>query len=101
MQLKVGQALVSAVDETGVIVTRAPDGDVSVTCGGVAMYPKGDDAVSGEADPAQLEGSLLGKRYVDEAGTVELLCTKPGKGSLAVDGSALTVAQAKALPSSD
>jgi hypothetical protein len=43
----------------------------------------------------------MGKRYVDESGDVELLCTKPGTGSLTVDGAPLTVRGAKPLPSSD
>jgi hypothetical protein len=43
----------------------------------------------------------LGKRYVDEAGTIEVLCTKPGDGALALDGQPLEVKSAKPLPSSD
>ena len=43
----------------------------------------------------------MGKRYVDEAGTVELLCVKAGKGSLAIDGTILRTKDAKPLPSSD
>jgi len=38
---------------------------------------------------------------VDEAGTVELLCVKAGKGSLAIGGVALQTKDAKPLPSSD
>ncbi|MCW2829967.1 MAG: hypothetical protein JWP31_659 [Aeromicrobium sp.] len=101
MQLKVGQALVSAVDDTSVIVTRAPSGDVSVTCGGADMFPKGESGPSAEAAADQQDGTLLGKRYVDDAGTIELLVTKPGQGTLALDGVALATAEAKALPSSD
>ena len=43
----------------------------------------------------------MGKRYVDAAGTVELLCVKPGKGTLAADGVALLLKEAKPLPASD
>ncbi len=43
----------------------------------------------------------MGKRYVDEAGTIELLCVKPGKGTLALDGAALVLKEAKPLPASD
>ena len=46
-------------------------------------------------------GTQLGKRYVDAAGTLELLCTKPGKGSLAAGGEPLALKAAKPLPSSD
>ncbi|MCW2781543.1 MAG: hypothetical protein JWR35_1992 [Marmoricola sp.] len=101
MKLRVGLALASAVDTTNVIVTRVPDGDVELTCGGVAMFPKGGVAPAAEADPSQMNGTLIGKRYVDPADTIEVLCTKPGDGNLALNGVALVTAEAKALPSSD
>ena len=47
------------------------------------------------------EGSLVGKRYVDEAETLEFLCTRGGEGNVSVNGVALEVKQAKRLPSSD
>ena len=40
-------------------------------------------------------------RYVDAAASLELLCTKPGKGSLGANGTPLAVKGAKPLPSSD
>jgi hypothetical protein len=43
----------------------------------------------------------VGKRYTDADERFEFLCTKGGKGSLAIDGVLLVVKQAKALPSSD
>ena len=46
-------------------------------------------------------GTLMGKRYVDAAGSFELLCTKPGQGSLSVDGTILNTKDAKPLPASD
>lgn len=101
MKLRVGLALASAVDGTNVIVTRVPDGDVELTCGGVPMVPKGSPVTETEADPAHLGGTLVGKRYVDPADTLEVLCTKPGQGSLALDGALLETVEAKALPSSD
>lgn len=101
MKLRVGLALASAVDATNVIVTRVPDGDVELTCGGVAMYPKGGEAPEATADPAQMAGTLIGKRYVDPGDTLEVLCTKAGEGTLALDGNPLVTAEAKALPSSD
>ena len=96
MKLKVGQALVSVVDDT-----KVPDGDVVLTCGGAPLVPKGSEVTPADADPAHLQGSLLGKRYVDADGTVEVLCTKAGPASLALDGVLLATAEAKALPSSD
>jgi hypothetical protein len=46
-------------------------------------------------------GTLIGKRYVNAAGDLELLCTKPGAGALAADGAPLAMKGAKPLPSSD
>jgi hypothetical protein len=43
----------------------------------------------------------LGKRYVDDGDTMEVLCTKPGTGSLGADGASLQLKEAKPLPASD
>jgi hypothetical protein len=58
-------------------------------------------AERGAVDQAFAEGTRVGKRYVDAAGTIELLCVKPGAGSLSLDGVALTTKDAKPLPASD
>ena len=55
----------------------------------------------GSPDPSLSGGTLLGKRYADEASGLELLCTKAGVGTLTLDGSVLDVKSAKPLPSSD
>jgi hypothetical protein len=96
--MKPGTKLKSAVDDTEVMVIRGGEG--TVDCGGV---PMGDTkpAELGEIDPAFAGGTQIGKRYVDEAGTVELLCVKPGKGSLSIGGAVLQIKDAKPLPSSD
>jgi hypothetical protein len=96
--MKPGTKLKSAVCDTEVLVIRGSD--VIVECGGVPMAEvrQGDSAA---VNPAFAEGTLIGKRYVDPAGAVELLCVKPGKGSLAIGGVALKTKDAKALPSSD
>jgi hypothetical protein len=47
------------------------------------------------------EGTAMGKRYTNEAGDLEVLCTKAGDGSLGAGGEALAQKDAKALPSSD
>lgn len=102
MKLKVGQSLVSAIDATTVIVIRAPETEVSVTCGGPEMRDgKGDASQNGIADPAQQDGTLIGKRYAAEEVGVELLCTKAGTGTLALNGVPLPVRAPKPLPSSD
>lgn len=101
-QLKAGTRLRSAVCATEVMVVGAPDGDVEITCGGAPMIgidQARDESASPAADAA--EGTALGKRYTNDAGDLEVLCTKPGDGSLAVGGVALVLKDAKPLPSSD
>jgi len=100
-QFKPGTRLKSAVCNSEVMVVLAPAEDVDLACGGAAMVEMDSDASGGELDPAYSEGTQIGKRYVNEAGDLEVLCTKPGDGSLAVGGAALQVKGAKPLPSSD
>ena len=102
MQVKAGSRLKSQVCDTQVVAVRAPAADVGVTCGGAPLIALDADADPGAVlDEAQAGGTLLGKRYADEELGLELLCTKAGKGSLAVDGRPLGLKQAKALPASD
>lgn len=102
MLVKPGQRLASVVDTTEVIVVRAPDRDVDVSCGGAAMVAPGEVAPDADRlDPAWSDGTLLGKRYADEELGLELLATKAGGGSLSVDGVALPIKDAKPLPASD
>ena len=101
MELKPGTRFRSQVCETEVVVVKAGDGG-DLTCGGAPLVP-----LDAEADPSAVlvdgsdGGTLLGKRYTDEVSGIELLCVKPGAGSLAVDGRPLELKTAKALPSSD
>jgi hypothetical protein len=103
MKPRLGQVLASTVDSTTVIVVRAPDGEIDLTCAGVAMWdPRcGGACPTGEADPAQLTGTQMGKRYADERIGLELLCTKPGNGTIAVNGVPLPQQGPKLLPASD
>lgn len=96
--MKPGTRLKSAVCDTEVMIIRGID--AVVECGGAPMAENKPEA-GGSVDPGFSSGSQMGKRYVDEAGTVELLCVKPGKGSLSVAGVALVLKEAKPLPSSD
>jgi len=101
-QLKAGTRMRSAVCATEVMVVAAPPDDVEVTCGGVPMIGIGDEPPAGASvSPDAAEGTALGKRYVNAAGNLELLCTKPGEGSLGVGGALLSLKEAKPLPSSD
>ena len=82
-------------------VPLAPDADVDVTCGGAPLVELDADAPGGEPAADASEGTQIGKRYVNEAGDLELLCTKAGAGSLAAGGAPLGLKGAKPLPSSD
>jgi hypothetical protein len=101
VQLRAGQQLVSAVDSTAVIVIRAPAEESTLTCGGVLMTAPGQPVTAAEPDPSQMGGTQIGKRYVDEADTIQVLCTKAGVGTLALDGRPLVIQAAKPLPASD
>jgi hypothetical protein len=101
VKFRAGQQLVSAVDSTAVIVIKAPATECAVTCGGVAMAVAGQPVTAAEADPALMGGTQIGKRYTDEADTIQVLCTKAGSGTLAVDGKPLLIQAAKPLPASD
>jgi hypothetical protein len=96
--MKPGSKLKSAVCDTEVMVIKGSN--VVVECGGA---PMADDRPAERApiNPAFAEGTKMGKRYVDAAGSVELLCVKAGQGSLAIAGAVLLLKDAKPLPSSD
>ena len=100
--LKAGTRLRSAVCSTEVMVIAAPADGVDVRCGGTPMIGMDEQSPEGAAlDTAASAGTQLGKRYVNEGGDLELLCTKPGEGSVAVGETALVLKEAKPLPSSD
>lgn len=101
MELKAGTRLQSQVCATQIIVVKAPDGDLDITCGGVAMVEPGTDGEGGTAVDGLTAGSAMGKRYVNDDESLEVLCTKPGDGSVGIGVTALELKEAKALPASD
>jgi len=102
IELRPGLRLRSAVCTTEVIVVRGPSSPIEVECGGAPMIAGGDDVASDAAiDPEFAHGTLLGKRYADGDIGVEVLCTKAGDGTLAIDGVVMLFKDAKPLPSSD
>jgi hypothetical protein len=101
MELKPGVRLRSAADTTEVIVVRAPGEPVDLRCGGHPMVPADDAPSTAPIEPGFDEGSQLGKRYEHEGSGLEVLCTKPGPGSLSVGTEPLHLKGAKPLPSSD
>jgi hypothetical protein len=102
LELRPGSRLRSAVDATEVVVVKPPAGPVDLRCGGHPMVPLGSEGGAEAApSPDHAGGTLLGKRYVDADQTLEVLCTKPGDGSLSVGDDPLHVKEAKPLPASD
>ena len=99
MELKPGLKLHSAVCTTDVIVIRG-SGEAVITCGGVELAVDRGPATA-DPDAALAGGTAPGKRYQTADGSIELLCTKAGKGTLAIDGVPLEIKTAKPLPSSD
>lgn len=100
ISLKAGGRFKSAVCDTQVMVIKAPAGEYALACGGADMIAPA--APGGGSLDASLAGeTLIGKRYVNADESLELLCTKGGKGSLTLDGTPLEIKQAKQLPSSD
>lgn len=100
-ELKPGSRWSSQVDDTEVIVVKAGAEALSLECGGHPMIPGGTEKPSGlTTDPEFSNGTQVGKRFEHESG-LEVLCTKAGSGSLAVDGKPLPLKESKPLPSSD
>lgn len=88
MELKPGTKVKPAGTTAEFIVIRSPGGVLELTGGGAPL-----DGEAGEL--------LIGKRYSDDEGLIELLCTQSGPGPLLLNGRALAAKAAKALPSSD
>ena len=99
--IKNGTRLQSQVCDTQVIVVRTSETLDDLRAGGAPMVPIGSEA-SGDAalDSAFAEGTLMGKRYVDDSGA-EVLVTKAGRGTLSIGDTPLQVKEAKPLPASD
>lgn len=99
--MRPGTRLASVTCTTEVVVVRVKDAGVDLTCGGHPMVEMGAATDRSEPKDGLASGTALGKRYVDEAETIEVLCTKAGEGTLAVGGIALRPKVAKPLPASD
>jgi GH43 family beta-xylosidase len=102
--IKNGTRLQSQVCDTQVIVVRSADSLDDLRAGGAPMVPVGTEDSGGASeltiDPDLSGGTLMGKRYVDDAGA-EVLVTKAGKGSLSIGSTPLEIKEAKPLPASD
>ena len=88
--------------DTEVVVVKAPGDDVSLECGGYPMVPIEGDRPDGLVLQADFAGGTpIGKRYADPDSGLEVLASKGGSGTLAVNGKAIPMKGAKPLPSSD
>ena len=97
--MKTGTRLVSTVCDTEVMVVRGAD--VELACGGAPMVEQGAER-SGTGPAAGFDtGTELGKRYTHEPSGLQVLCVKPGPGTLSVEGVPLKQLASKQLPSSD
>jgi hypothetical protein len=101
MILRPGSRLQSVTCDTQVIVVRAPSDDVDVQCGGKPMVTAGANGETSTPAAGFDSGTALGKRYASEEIGLEILCTKPGSGSLSVGEQPLLEKDAKPLPASD
>jgi hypothetical protein len=102
VQLKPGLRLRSQACSTEVIIVRG-SADVDLTCGGKPLVKVAEAVAPGSAPVPGLDaGTELGKRYtIDGSGSLEVLCTKAGRGSLCAGDTPLVLKDAKPLPSSD
>jgi hypothetical protein len=98
---KPGARLRSVTCTTEVVVVKGGGDAVDLRCGGEPMVPIDDESTGGPPADGFAEGTLVGKRYVTADDALELLCSKPGAGSLSVGDALLAVKGAKPLPSSD
>ncbi len=102
MKITPGSRWKSAVCATEVVAVKVPKDEVHLECGGVAMLATAAERPAGGVPAADHKaGTLLGKRYGDDGSGLEVLCTKSGEGSLALNGRPLVLREAKPLPSSD
>ena len=102
MDIKAGGRWRSVACDTEVVVTKALADGPGLFCGGHPMAAS-EQPVGAKVplDPERSGGSVLGKRYTDASGTLEVLCVKAGDGTLALGEEPLALRQAKPLPSSD
>jgi hypothetical protein len=99
--LKLGAKYRSIACDTQIMVIRTVPEPLDLRCGGAPMAGPNEEAPAPAIAEGFAEGTLIGKRYIDAADRIELLCTKGGKGSLSLGSEPLQVKLPKALPSSD
>ena len=102
IEVQPGKRYRSAVCDAEVVVVKAPGGAVDLRAGGHPVVALDDERPAGRSAQPGFEGELLvGKRYTDEDGTIEVLCSKAGASALSIGDTLLARKDAKPLPSSD
>lgn len=102
VDLKPGSRWCSTVCDTEIVVVKGVLTDIDLECGGSPMVSfDSTNRDKGVISSGFDGGTEIGKRYIDADATIEILCTRPGLGSLAVAGRPMQVKSAKMLPSSD
>ena len=102
--MKTGTRLRSLVCDGEVVIVRAENITGAIECGGHPMSETREAGATACPIAEGLDGGLvLGKRYefVGDGQRLEVLVTKAGKGTVALEGVPLVLKAAKALPSSD
>jgi hypothetical protein len=90
------------VCDTEVVIVKAPAETLDLRCGGHPMIAIAEERPSGLAvEPGFEAAPLIGKRYTDPSGELEVLCTKAGSSALSLGDELLERKDAKPLPSSD
>ena len=102
LDLKPGTRLFGAACTSEFIVVKAPAEPVDLRIGGHPALTSVDDRSGGlEVTTDPDDKPAMGKRYVDDDETIEVLCTKPGDGGVSIGATSLQLKDAKALPASD
>ena len=101
MEFKAGSRLRSVTSAVEMIVIRCGSEFPTVACGGKSMTESAPDTPIDVPLPGLDAPVLLGKRYVDAEAQLELLCVKPGAGTLTCNGRPMLLKDAKPLPASD
>jgi hypothetical protein len=99
--LKPGMRLRAASSTAEVIVVRLPSDPtaaIDVLIDDAPLTDEQPDAATPTQEGPAIE---LGKRYVDDATGIELLCARAGTGTLSCNGHVMVLRSAKPLPSSD
>ncbi|GAY10869.1 hypothetical protein [Pseudonocardia sp. N23] len=100
--IKPGTRLRSQVCQTEVVIVRAPAEPLSLTCGGKELVSVDTPVQATGPVPGHEGGNQLGKRYTTgSGGSLEMLVTRAGAGTLAADDVPLVLKEARPLPASD